>query len=77
MRFVVIGCAAVVCFAFGCSSAGDAPSVEPAVSLADSLIRLGDSTYRQDHDSARRLWERGLEAATAQGDSANVARASS
>jgi CHAT domain-containing protein len=61
--------------ALGCARDVPEITVGPPLSLADSLIRLGDSTYRQDHDSARRLWERGLSEATALGDSESVARA--
>ena len=63
------------CLASGCLRGTEQPGDVPPPSLADSLIRLGDSLYRQDSDSARRLWERGLQEATAQGDSFSVARA--
>lgn len=61
--------------ALACSAGNETARGAGGVSSVDSLVRLGDSTYRQDHDSARRLWERALTEATAQGDSANVARA--
>jgi CHAT domain-containing protein len=66
---------AALCLAIGCSGSVERLAVAPPLSLADSLIRLGDSTYREDSDSARRLWERGLSEATLRGDSINVARA--
>jgi CHAT domain-containing protein len=65
----------VLCIAIGCSGSVEQTTVAAPLTLADSLIRLGDSTYRQDSDSARRLWERGLAEATAQRDSISVARA--
>lgn len=41
----------------------------------DSLVRLGDSTYRSDRDSAVRIWHVALGEAAGVGDSASIARA--
>lgn len=75
MRGAVFTGVATLCLVLGCSPGAEQPTVSTPLSLADSLIRLGDSTYRQDHDSARRIWERALTEATARGDSISIARA--
>ncbi|HEY5546880.1 MAG TPA: CHAT domain-containing tetratricopeptide repeat protein [Gemmatimonadaceae bacterium] len=64
--------------AVGCSVAEDSTSKLPLSGAAlrvDSLVRLGDSTYRQDYDSARRLWQRAVDEATPIDDSVSIARA--
>ena len=73
MRGAVFTGVATLCLVLGCSPGAEQPTVIANESLA--LIRLADSTYRQDHDSARRLYERALTEATALGDSISVARA--
>ena len=72
--------AVLVVVALGCSGSGqnasDRASAPPsAVSRIDSLVLLGDSTYRADKDSAKRIWTTALGEASAAGDSANIARA--
>ena len=69
------GTLAAFCLAVGCLGGAEQSTVATPPSLADSLIRLGDSVYRRNSDSARGLWERALESATAEGDSISVARA--
>jgi tetratricopeptide (TPR) repeat protein len=59
-----------------CACSGQRDDAQPGIALrADSLIRLADSTYRQDHDSARRVWQVALEEASRFGDSVSIARA--
>ncbi len=66
---------AVACLGFLACEAPRRAANPRSATPVDSLLRLGDSIYRQSADGAQRLWTAALTAARASHDSAGEARA--
>ena len=77
VALVALGCASGDTSIAGADSAARRPAADVAVALtgADSLLRLGDSLYRQSPESAQVVWKAALTSARATSDSHAIARA--